>query len=111
MRTQIKTRKFPQARENTSNKVAFDFSFESNWLKKWRQFYSPITGQNIAKLMQSWITHFNTKLLYQNQQRNTVFCHVTNTDLSPGMTTGRIDTTGLRWLSSFLNTPAENIRK
>ena len=33
--------------------------------------------------------------------------HVHITDLSPGMTMGNIDTTGLRWLSSFFNTPAE----
>lgn len=29
------------------------------------------------------------------------------TDLSPGITIGNMDTTGLRWLSSFFNTPAD----
>jgi len=33
--------------------------------------------------------------------------HVHFTDLSPGITIGNRDTTGLRWLSSFFNTPAE----
>ena len=33
--------------------------------------------------------------------------HVHITDLSPGMTIGNMDTTGLRWLSSFFNTPAD----
>lgn len=38
----------------------------------------------------------------------TVFIpHVHITDLSPGITIGNMDTTGLRWLSSFFNTPAD----
>ena len=39
-----KTRTFSEARENASDHVAIGLSFESDWLRKWREFFSePIT--------------------------------------------------------------------
>lgn len=50
-------------------------------------------------------SHF-TRNYYQFKVRS-VILHVHITDLSPGMTIGNMDTTGLRWLSSFFKTPAD----
>ena len=50
-------------------------------------------------------TYF-TRNYYQLKVRS-IILDVHITDLSPGMTIGNMDTTGLRWLSSFFNTPAD----
>ena len=47
MRTRSK-----KARENTCGHVAIDFSFESDWLRKWREFSEPIPKRIKAKLTQ-----------------------------------------------------------
>ena len=38
MRTQKKTSKLLEARENVSDLVAIGFRFESDWLRRWREF-------------------------------------------------------------------------
>ena len=40
---EVKTSNLPGARENASDQVAIGFSFEFDWLKKWRQFFGTIT--------------------------------------------------------------------
>ena len=42
MRTRSEN-KLPNARENASDQVAIGSSFESDWLRKWREFSGPIT--------------------------------------------------------------------
>ena len=43
MRNQSKNRsKLHEARENASDRVAIAFSFEIDWLRKWREFSGPI---------------------------------------------------------------------
>ena len=44
-RTQSKNKKTPQARENAGDQVAIGFSFKSEWLRKWHEFFGPITGR------------------------------------------------------------------
>ena len=61
MRTQANTRYRPQARENVSDQVMIGFSFASDWLRKWREIFRPITESNKAKPMKSRIT-FHTQL-------------------------------------------------
>ena len=46
----------PEARENAGDRVTYGFSFESNWPKKWREFYEPITERNKSKPKQTRIT-------------------------------------------------------
>ena len=46
-RSQLESNKhLPEARENKSDQVAIDFSFESDWFRKWREFSGPITEQS-----------------------------------------------------------------
>lgn len=40
------------ARKSTDDKSATGFSFESDWLNKWRDFFNPITEGSKAKLKQ-----------------------------------------------------------
>ena len=40
---EVKTSNLPGARENASDQVAIGFSFEFDWLKKWREFFGTIT--------------------------------------------------------------------
>ena len=53
--------KRPQGRENASGQVAIGFSFEPDWLSRWREFCRPITERSKAKPIQSRIT-FDTQL-------------------------------------------------
>ena len=46
-RSQLESNKhLTEARENKSDQVAIDFSFESDWFRKWREFSGPITEQS-----------------------------------------------------------------
>ena len=52
MRTQRKKKQQPkcfEAQENVGNQVMIDFSFASDWLRKWCKFSGPITEQSKAK--------------------------------------------------------------
>ena len=51
----------PEARQNASDQVAIGFSFESDWLRGWREFSRLITERSEAKPMQSRTT-FDTQL-------------------------------------------------
>ena len=51
----------PEAWENAGNRHTIYFSFESDWLKRWREFSGPVTWRSKAKIKQSWIA-FNTRL-------------------------------------------------
>ena len=57
----MKTSKLPKAREKAGGQVVIGFGFASDWLRKWREFFRPITGRSKAKPKQSLIT-FNTQL-------------------------------------------------
>ena len=57
----MKTSKLPKAREKAGGQVVIGFSFASDWLRKWREFFRPITARSKAKPKQSLIT-FNTQL-------------------------------------------------
>lgn len=53
---EVKTSKLCEARENANDQVAFVFSFEAYWLKRWRERYGPVTEQREGKLKQPRIT-------------------------------------------------------
>ena len=53
MRT-LRKNKLPETREKR-DQVAVGFSFESDWIRKWREFSGPITQRSEAKTMQSRI--------------------------------------------------------
>ena len=46
----LDTIKLPKARENAGDQVVIGFTFASDWLKEWREFFGPITEQSKAKL-------------------------------------------------------------
>ena len=41
--------KFHEARNNVSDKITIGFGFESDWLRRWREFSGPIMKRNQAK--------------------------------------------------------------
>ena len=45
-----------KARENGRERVAIGFGFTSDWLRKWREFFKPITKRGNAKPNQTRIT-------------------------------------------------------
>ena len=57
----MKTSKVPEAWENAGNRHTIYFSFESDGLKRWREFSGPVTWRSKAKTKQSRIA-FNTRL-------------------------------------------------
>ena len=58
---EVKTSKVPEAWENAGYRLTIYFSFESDWLKRWREFSGPVTWRSKAKTKQSRIA-FNTRL-------------------------------------------------
>ena len=58
---QNKTSKLPQARENACDQVVFGFSFESDWLRKWREFSESNTAWRKSKPKLSRI-NFDTRM-------------------------------------------------
>ena len=56
-----KEKKTRLARENVRKRVTIDFGFTSDWLKKWREFFQPITKRSDAKPKQPRIT-FDTQV-------------------------------------------------
>ena len=52
-----------EARENT---VASGFGFTSDWLRKWREFFKPITKRSNAKPKKTWITFEYRTLVSEN---------------------------------------------
>ena len=50
-----------EARENVRERVAIGFGFTSDWLRKWREFFKPITEPGNAKPKQTRIT-FDTQV-------------------------------------------------
>jgi len=42
-----------QARENTSEQVAIDLIFTSDWSRKWREIFQPMTKRSKAKPKQN----------------------------------------------------------
>ena len=70
---EVKTSKLLEARENASNQVALDWSFESDWLRKWREFSGPITKRSKAKTKQSRITlDIHLKITLNNPQEKPI---------------------------------------
>ena len=55
------TSSWHEARENVREEVAIDFGLTSDWLRKWREFFKPITERGIAKPKQMRIT-FDTQV-------------------------------------------------
>ena len=49
----VRTSNLPRARENADDQVAIGFSFESDWLRKWREFSRQIIKRSEAKPEQS----------------------------------------------------------
>ena len=50
-----------EARENVREEVAIGFGLTSDWLRKWREFFKPITEHSNAKPKQTRIT-FDTQV-------------------------------------------------
>ena len=50
-----------KARENVREEVVICFGFTSDWLRKWREFFKPITERSNAKAKQPRIT-FDTQV-------------------------------------------------
>ena len=59
MRTQGKTMKTSQARENAGDQVEIGFCFAYDWLRELHEFSGPITERSKEKLMQTLITFDN----------------------------------------------------
>ena len=57
----VNTSDLPEVRENACDQGAIDFSFESDWLRKCREFSGPITQRSKANPQQSRII-FDNKL-------------------------------------------------
>ena len=55
------TRHWCQARENARDYVAVGFGFASDWLRRWREIFKPITERSKAKPKRFRIT-FETKM-------------------------------------------------
>ncbi len=55
------TRSRCEARENVRERVTIGFGFSSDWLRKWREIYKPITGRSYAKPKQTQFT-FDTQV-------------------------------------------------
>ena len=58
---EVKPRKLPKARENANDQFVIGFSFASDWLREWREFFAPIIERSEANPKQSLIT-FDTPL-------------------------------------------------
>ena len=50
-----------EARENSYEQFTIGFGFNPDWLRKWREFYKPITKRSTTKPKQTGIT-FNTQV-------------------------------------------------
>ena len=50
-----------EAREDVREEVAIGFGLTSDWLRKWREFFKPITERGNAKPKQTRIT-FDTQV-------------------------------------------------
>ncbi len=50
-----------EARENVRERVTIGFGFSSDWLRKWREIFKPITKRSNAKPKQTQLT-FNTQV-------------------------------------------------
>ena len=61
IRIQTNTCNRHQARENACERDTIGFGFNSHWLRKWREFYQPITARSNARPKQNAIT-FDTQL-------------------------------------------------
>lgn len=46
LESKVNNKNLTEAREIKSDQVAIDFSFESDWFRKWREFSGPITEQS-----------------------------------------------------------------
>ena len=46
LESKVNNKNLTEARENKSDQVAIDFSFEYDWFRKWREFSGPITEQS-----------------------------------------------------------------
>ena len=57
------------------SEVAIGFSFASDWLRGWREFFRPITERSKAKPMQSLIT-FNTQSKIALKPTTTCTCTI-----------------------------------
>ena len=72
----------PRARENADDQVAIGFSFESDWLRKWREFSKQIIKRSEVKQNQSNLgVTFDTQLkiafnfeTITSQTGNVLFC-------------------------------------
>ena len=56
----------PKARENVGNQVVIGFSFASDWLRQWREFFwvnHRATERSKAEPMQSRMTFVRSKLV------------------------------------------------
>ncbi len=74
--------------ENVRERVTIGFGFTSDWLKKWRKFFKPITKRSNAKPKQTRITfdtQVKTALPYYNSVRDRKFYagHIRYTVHSP----------------------------
>ena len=55
----MKTSKPPKAQENPGDQVEIGVSFAPEWLRKWGEFFVPITGQ-IPDYFRNSIENFST---------------------------------------------------
>ena len=64
-----------KARENVCERVIIGFGFTSNWLRKWREFFKPITNCLNAEPTQTQIT-FDTRVKSALTTLYETFSHV-----------------------------------
>ena len=78
----VKTRKLLEARENTNDQVAVDFSCTFDWSRGLREFSGPIIEQSLVKPKQRLITSLSTlnwKFIYMSSclmMNNVLLAHV-----------------------------------
>ena len=62
---EAKTSNRRQARENACDQVAFGFAFVSDWLRRWREFFKPITEHSKANSKQ-YLDYFRHSISFVN---------------------------------------------
>ncbi len=74
-----------EGRENVHERVTIGFGFSSDWLRKWRKIFKPITKRSNAKPLKqtqfTFDTQVKTALIYRPIPYRNLTLHVINPNL------------------------------
>ncbi len=74
-----------EARENLRERVTIGFGFSSDWLRKWREIFKPITKRSNAKPKQTqFIFDTQVKTALRNMSQISATSHITSLLPGPG---------------------------